>query len=330
MEDGQIQYQFPAEWEHHACSWLAWPHNSQTWPRNLPGAQIEFERFVRILNDAEPVKLLVADSQKTAVEKRLSGCKNLQLVSYQTNDSWIRDFGPTFVRNPMGNSIAGVTWTYNSWGEKYPPYDLDAAAADWIISHLGLEKIKSKLVMEGGAIETNGSGICLTTRSCLEQRNPKWPIREIKKELTTRLGCPTVVLVEPVAIEGDDTDGHIDQVARFVDKKNIVCCSSQRKQLERMLSLPSNTNHCDAELQLHSLPKPPLIRKFGQTIPASYTNFFIANGIVVSPEFGVSTDSIAANQLREFFPGRTVIGASSIELAVGLGSFHCLSQQQPA
>lgn len=321
---------FPAEWELHESTWLTWPHNPDTWPNNLSAAQSEFETFVRTIAETETVRLLSNEDLRTDLESRFAGHSRIELVFIPTNDSWIRDYGPTFVKHKASQQVVGVNWIYNCWGEKYPPFDFDVKVAERILIHAGLERIDSKIVLEGGAIETNGAGVCMSTRSCLfnSNRNSNISDDEILKELSDKSGCASIVLVDPKGIEGDDTDGHIDQVARFVSRRQLVVSGSQLESV----NLALEAAQCDVrqEVETIEIPEPGVIKLFGSVLPASYANFYFANGIVIVPQFGVANDGRALKVMTDLLPDRDVIGLDSLNLTAGLGSFHCLSQQQPA
>lgn len=321
---------FPAEWEHHEATWLTWPHNAETWPNNLAAAQAEFETFVRTIAETEFVRLLTHEGVQADLESRFAGHPKIELIPIPTNDSWIRDYGPTFVWEKASQKVVGINWIYNCWGEKYPPFDLDVKVAERILRHAGVKRVDSQLILEGGAIEINGEGVCISTRSCLfhSNRNARFSNEEILDELTDKTGCQTIILVDPKPIDGDDTDGHIDQVARFLDRRKLVVSSSQMESVRLALDQSEFDSSC--EIEAFSLPDPGVIKLFNVVLPASYANFYFANETVIVPQFHVPADEIALEMLSDLLPDRNVIGLPSVNLSAGLGSFHCLSQQQPA
>lgn len=321
---------FPAEWERHEATWLTWPHNAETWPNNLAAAQAEFEAFVRTIAETESVRLLTHENVKADLESRFASHPKIELIPLPTNDSWIRDYGPTFVKERASREVVGINWIYNCWGEKYPPFDLDAKVAERILRHVGVQRVDSQLILEGGAIETNGEGVCISTRSCLfnSNRNGHYSNEEILNELTDKTGCQAIILVDPNPIEGDDTDGHIDQVARFLDGRRLVVSSSQIERVQ--LALERTEFDSVGGIETFSLPDPGVIKLFDVVLPASYANFYFANETVIVPQFHVPADEIALKMLSDLLPDRNVIGLPSVNLSAGLGSFHCLSQQQPA
>jgi len=332
------EFRFPAEWEPHHATWLTWPHNIETWPHNLAAAQSEFEALVRTIAEVETVHILVDEKVDATLRLQFRNHPNVELIPIVTNDSWIRDYGPTFVKETSTQKVFGINWVYNCWGEKYPPFDRDANAASRMLSHIEIPVINSKIVLEGGAIETNGDRTCLTTTSCLlnPNRNPHFSkseladeiANELLSELQNRIGCEQIILIDPVPIDGDDTDGHIDQVARFVSRDQIVVSPSQWERVET--AVDSYAKVGGQVFTLHRLPDPGELKLFGVTLPTSYANFYFANGIVIVPQFGVPNDDAAIAMLKELIPDRTIIGLASRNLASGLGSFHCLTQQQPA
>lgn len=318
----RAEFRFPAEWEPHAATWLTWPHNGETWPRNLKSAQAEFETFARTLAEVEDVRILATGELATELKQRFQQQPRIQIVNVPTNDSWIRDYGPTFVKSHVDGQVAGIDWIYNGWGEKYPPFDEDQRAARLILEASQIPRIESSLILEGGSIDSNGRSLVLTTRLCQERRNPDWTDEQISNELSLRLGIDQIVMLDCVEIDGDDTDGHVDQVVRFVAENRVVVPLRQWDAVRPALE--------PLGLEMIPLPDPEETRRFGNVLPASYANFYLASELVVVPAFGAPEDAAAIAVLSALFPDRRVIGLPSANLTVGLGSFHCLSQQQPA
>lgn len=358
-EGAKSSWRMPAEWERHAGTWVSWPHNSETWPDNLMEAQQEFLALVDAIA-ADEFVYICCDEQGSEAYGRCfanTGFDNLAkaiLVQVPTNDAWARDYAPTFVvtEDPSGKPrprpgwfpksnhyLAAVNWQYNAWGGKYPPYDLDQQAAAKIALETGMRRTDSNLILEGGAIEVNGTGVLLTTRSCLlnPNRNPNTSIEDIEAELKSKLGLEHVIWLSGDAIIGDDTDGHIDQMARFVNETTIVHAwavddaDPQSEALKKNIDeLRAALTHLQLDYQLVPLPLPAKAIRFGkQRLPASYCNFVITNGSVIVPQFGDEHDKLAVATLGEFFPKRKIVGLPSNNLSVGLGSFHCLTQQMP-
>lgn len=328
----------PPEWLTQAATWFSWPHNVETWPQNLAEAQTEFSELVRHVSQFQPVRVLVSDNARASAQEQIGFHPNVELVAVPTNDAWARDYAPTFVRGGRGDLIA-IDWHYNAWGGKYPPFDQDQKVAERISEYLGIGRIAPGLCLEGGAIEVNGAGIVLSTLSCVldPNRNASKSLQEIESILCHHLGVRECIWLSGDAIEGDDTDGHIDQLARFTDQETIVYAWSDDPADPQVAQLEQNLSDLKRGLQaagqghyrLIPLTIPGPVECTGVRIPASYCNFLIANGLVVVPQFGEPEDARALQTLKPLFPDREVIGLPSRNLSVGLGSFHCLSQQQP-
>jgi agmatine deiminase len=264
-----------------------------------------------------------------AARDRVGRTPNVVLHDVPTNDAWIRDHGPTFLASAPGSHLppALLDWQYNAWGEKYPPFDADNRVPERVATITGRRRFSLDLVLEGGAIEGNGAGTLLSTRSCLlnPNRNPHWTAERVERILQDNLAVDTIVWLGG-EIAGDDTDGHIDQIARFVGRNTILAAtdSSAESSLSRNLVLLK-----DLGFDVVPLPLPPAKEFDGHKLPASYANFYVANEVVVVPAFDDPLDEHAAGLLREFFPDREVIQLAATWLVVGLGAFHCLSQQEP-
>jgi agmatine deiminase len=329
----------PAEWEPHAATWLAWPHTPTTWPGCLEDAEREFEFLVRTLARFERVELIVqSDSQRARIEMRLGaivrdGAVRLHVIP--TDDVWLRDIGPTFARGAAG--LVALDWTFNAWGGKYPPWDRDDAVAAQVAKRVGVACERPGIVLEGGAIEVDGEGTLLATEPTLldPKRNPGIDKAAIEALVLELLGTRKTIWLGD-GIEGDDTDGHIDDIARFVAPGRVVCAREPD---------PRDPNHAPLEdcvarlraardaagraLVVIDLPMPPPLQAGEDRLPASYANFYIANGAVLVPVFGTAADERALAVLRPLFPGRELVGIPSRTLVRGLGAVHCLTQQQP-
>lgn len=341
----QYQCKMPPEWYPQVATWVSWPHNQETWPENLKLAQSEFVDFVRCIAQVQPVKILCGGAAMPQASQFFVSSSSIELVPIPTNDAWVRDYGPTFVwadhlEGATPTQLVAIDWQYNAWGGKYPPYDKDQQVAGLVAAKLGLNSHQPKLCFEGGGIEVNASGLMLCTRSCAFDinRNPHQSEFEIADLFRQLLGVNEIIWLAGDAIEGDDTDGHIDQLARFIDDQTIVYAWSNDPHDAQYPLLERNRQDLVAGLQrigrsdvkLVPLPIPPAMVKFDRRIPASYCNFLICNGLVVVPQFdSPSDDEVALKTLSELFPDRQVLGLASLNLTVGLGSFHCLSQQQP-
>ena len=335
-------FRMPAEWEPQAAIWLTWPDNRDTWPEHRVAAQIEFTALVKTLAETVPVNVLVNPPSLGVAKRNLiqPDTVNIGLVDIPTNDAWMRDYGPTFVL--FNRQLAAIDWRYNAWGEKYPPFDLDQQVAQKIARGLNIERHDAGLCFEGGALETNGQGLLLSTCSCAAdpRRNPEIDpatrTTALEDAFGNYLGAEQVIWLPGDALPGDDTDGHIDQLARFVDSQTIVIASVPASD-PRVEALLANRTALDDALRDHAspihvieLPLPDLLQMDDRLLPGSYCNFLITNDVVVVPQFGCPQDGAALEILRPLFNDRYVVGLPSRHLLYGLGSFHCLTQQQPA
>lgn len=332
---------WPAEWEPQAATWISWPHNRDTWPDRFENIPDHFCKFALTLADTQPVNVLAVDEVLQDQHRSILATKpNIRIVPIPTNDVWIRDYGPTFVRRNDDHSEVGVCWKYNAWGGKYPPYDRDAVVAATICQELQCQRSVSSLYCEGGALETNGAGTLLTTSSCLlnPNRNPGWTRQMVEAELRQQVGVEKIIWVDGGGIEGDDTDGHIDQLARFVNANEVVAATSSTEHdpnfryLEQNVRILERSHSAEGEpLKIHRLPTPPPRFVGDARVPESYCNFLIANKVVIVPTFrNLRTDNYAVELISSFFPSRAVIPLDAYDISWGLGAFHCASQQQPA
>lgn len=329
---------WPAEWEPQQAIWLSWPHNPETWPGRFESIPMAYAQFVRAVAEVVQVELLVPEQHLTLAQSLLAGVDNLTLHPCQTNDCWIRDYGPTFVQEE--DKLIGIDWIYNAWGGKYPPWDADAAVAKKVCQWAEVECDSSRLTCEGGALETDGRGRLLTTPECLitETRNPGWTQDDIAQEFHRRLGITEILWMDGGGLEGDDTDGHIDQLARFVDATNVVCAVSDDGEDINYEGLESNYRQLkiwgrDTEpgVEVHRLPIPPARYVNDQRVPESYCNFLIVGGRrLILPQFNSpAADQHAAELLGSLLPEMEIYPLDASDLVWGLGAFHCASQQQP-
>jgi agmatine deiminase len=322
---------------------LTWPDNKETWPENLAAAQIEFTALVHSLAEMVLVRVLVNQpSLEHAYETLIRpDIRNVGLINIPTNDAWTRDYAPTFVVAGDDQKLVAIDWDYNAWGGKYPPFDDDQKVAAKVADGMKIDVLRPGLCFEGGAVETNGAGVVLSTVSCAGDINRNEGaqadlLERFEAAFARYLGAKHTIWLSGDAIDGDDTDGHIDQLARFTDATTLVYawCDASNAQFhalsQNLADLKDGLDQLEATFQLVALPIPDQAIEFcGRRVPASYCNFLITNELVVVPQFGCPEDGQAVEILKPLFPDRYVVGLPSRNLAVGLGSFHCLSQQQP-
>ena len=335
-----LGYRWPAEWERHAATWISWPHNRATWPDRFQRVPECFATIIRTLAQYEPVQVLSGgEPVMDEAQKMVGDLANVTLHDIPTNDAWIRDYGPTFIQAPGSREVAAIDWQFNSWGGKYPPWDLDNTVPEQITQQLGMRRFPVDVVMEGGSIDGNGRGAILTTQSCLldSQRNAGMHRQQMERILLQYCSASEVIWIAGGPMAGDDTDGHVDQLARFVSPNQIVVAVEDDPQDENYQRLHTNLRVLEScrdqwpePLEIITLPMPHPIYFDQQRVPASYCNFYIANGCVLVPLFDDPADDEACQILEPLFPGRTIIGLAARDLAWGLGAFHCLTQQQPA
>ncbi len=339
-----VKYRMPAEWEPHEATWLSWPHNPDTWPGGVVSRIPPFfARMAAEISHGEKVRINVTGPEMEAqVRKLVEQCganlSEIECYPFPTNDAWVRDHGPIFTV-PVGAAgpVKILDWEYNAWGGKYPPYDRDNVIPQQVAARWDLPREVPGMVLEGGSIDVNGQGILLTTEQCLlnPNRNPNLKKNEIEERLRKFLGVQQILWLGE-GIEGDDTDGHVDDITRFVAPNTIVSVRSHDAHDENYLPLEKNwerlrgmTNREGRPFDLIELPMPSPLRVNGERLPASYANFYITNSVVLVPIFADKNDDLALGILRECFPGRRVLGLDSRDLVVGLGGIHCVTQQQP-
>lgn len=334
------RWTMPAEWLPHAATWCSWPRNTDTWPHNLAEAQREFAGLVRAIAESEPVRVMAGEgADADAARRGLQGIGNLEVVGIPTNDAWARDYGPTFVVDRGRKRIAAVGWQYNAWGGKYPPFDQDQQVAKRIADRLGCPFLPVDLCLEGGALEIDESGTLLCTRSCAmdENRNPGLDPAVIIRRIVAATGAERSIWLEGDCLTGDDTDGHIDQLARFTPAGAVLHAWTDNQEDPQQAGLKRNLEDlqlglraCGQSRELVPLPVPDPVFFRGVQIPASYCNYCLTNGSVIVPAFGAPQDDAAQQIVAGLHPGRKMLALPSCHLTVGLGSFHCLTQQQPA
>lgn len=339
-----LGYYFPAEFAPQESMWLSWPHKEASWPGKIETVFTPYSQFITEVAKGQKVNINVADEAMKAfalahLEQAGADLNKIAFHFFPTNDAWCRDHGPAFLINPNAEiKKVLVKWNYNAWGEKYPPHDLDNKIPIHIAEHLGIPYFKPGIVMEGGSVEFNGKGTLLTSTACLlnENRNPHLNQAQIEKYLCDYYGVKHILWVGD-GIIGDDTDGHIDDITRFVNEDTVVTVVEENKADENHEILAENLEllkkmrlENGKQLNIVELPMPSPVIWEDQRLPASYANFYIANEVVVVPTFRDKNDQKALDILTDCFPDRRVIGIDSTDIIWGLGSFHCLSQQEPS
>lgn len=348
MTPKQQQYYMPAEWAHHKATWLSYPHNEDSWPGKINTIFPSYNLFIKVLSEDEEVHINVNDQvMEDQVHEDLikigANMSNIFFHQFPTNDAWCRDHGPAFLLNRKDPSRrAIVNWNHNAWGGKYP-YELDTQIPLHIHQFLSqtdpnLELFQPGIVMEGGSIDVNGCGDLLTTTSCLlnPNRNPHLNQSQIEEYLRDYYGVDNIIWLGD-GIMGDDTDGHVDDLSRFISPDTIVtaveddCWDENYDVLQKNLKTLNSCRLANGKQPtIVELPMPDMVFYDNQRLPASYANFYIANNKVIFPTYRCLADNEAAYILEACFPDREIIGIDSTDIVWGLGSFHCLSQQQPA
>jgi len=336
-------FAFPAEWVPHTATWLSWPHKEESWPGKIETIYKPYCEFVKALAEGELVRINVKDAPmeafaKSELTKVGVDLTKVEFFHFPTNDAWCRDHGPAFLINLATKQKAVIDWGYNAWGDKYPPYDLDDVIPTKIGNQFNLPVYNPGIVMEGGSVDFNGAGTILTTTACLlnKNRNPHLNQEEIESYLKNYYGAQQILWLGD-GIVGDDTDGHIDDITRFVNENTVVTVVEENEADENYHILQENLATLKTfklingkPLNIIELPMPAAVVYDGQRLPASYANFYIGNAAVVVPTYRDKNDAKALEILIQCFPDRKVIGIDSTDIIWGLGSFHCLSQQEPA
>lgn len=333
------RYRMPAEWERHDSTWVAWPKDPLTFPEDVIGRVEEvYEKMVSALSSGERVNVLVDDDK---MERRVSSLigpsTRVRYHRIRTADVWTRDYGPIFVRQRDGKSAA-TKWVFNAWGNKYEELLRDNDAGIAIARAAGTAVVETGMVLEGGSIDSNGLGTCLTTEQCLlnPNRNPGMSKQQIERKLERYLGFTNLVWLKQ-GIAGDDTDGHIDDIARFVGEGKVICMVEDDPSDENYGPLRGDLELLEAARdergrELDVIPVSMPRRKVGgrERLPASYANFFVGNSSVLVPTFDDANDDPALSTIASAFPGRKVVGIDCRALVYGFGSIHCVTQQQPS
>lgn len=329
-------YRMPAEWEPHEATWLAWPHEKSDWPGKFAPVHWVYAEFARYVSKVERVRLLVRNKAEESAARKIFKKAGVQMAAVDfyicpTDRSWTRDFAPIFVHDKRGKVVI-TNWKFNAWA-KYDNWKLDNAVPNFISNELGIGQIKNDMVLEGGSIDVNGKGLLLTTEECLlspiQARNPGMTRKQLEKVFAKNLGISETIWLNK-GIDGDDTHGHVDDLARFVSEDTVVTVVEQDKGEANYAPLQENLALLKATgLKIVTLPMPAPVFFDGQRLPASYANFYIANGLVLVPTFNDPNDRIALNTLAKVFPKHDAVGIYCGDLVLGLGTLHCMTQQQP-
>jgi agmatine deiminase len=332
----------PAEWEPHEATWISWPQpDCNSFPGSYDRVIPTFVKMAEALAESEIVRINVSGAeQEKTVRKLLRSCppERVEYFHIPTDEPWCRDHGPIFVKRDKSPQLAVLNFGFNAWGYKLSPFDEDNAVPPAVAKALGLPVFNFEhFILEGGSIDTNGQGTLLTTESCLlnPNRNPTLDRTAIEKKLRDKLGVKKILWLGD-GIEGDDTDGHVDDITRFIGPSTVITAVEEDEHdpnfepLQRNLDRLHTMRLADGEpLHVLTLPMPTRIMRDGQRLPASYANFYIANSVVLLPVFNEHNDSWAVSALHEAFPDRRIVPIDCRELIWGLGAFHCLTQQQP-
>jgi agmatine deiminase len=336
-----LGYRMPAEWEPHSATWLSWPRREGiSFPESFDRVLPALRAMVEALIESEKVCINVCNGAHEAeAQSVLRGLPMERITFYRipTNEPWCRDHGPIFLTRNRDPKLAVVDWDYNAWGNKYPPFNHDEVVPTRVAEILRIPVFYPHMILEGGSIDVNGADALLTTESCLlnKNRNPNLSRDQIEERLRDYLGVRDIFWLGD-GIAGDDTDGHIDDLARFVSAQTVVAVVEEDRDDENYEPLQRNLTRLRQmkigkdKIEIVTLPMPKKIVREGVRLPASYANFYIANSCVLVPTFADSAEAVALSILRECFPTRRVVGINCRELIWGLGALHCLTQQQPA
>ena len=339
----ELGYFFPAEFSEHEATWLSWPHKEASWPGKIHTIYTPYAKFINELTKGELVRINVVNEAMKAfalghLKSEGVDLTKIEFFFHPTNDAWCRDHGPAFLINPTAEQKKVIVdWNYNAWGNKYPPFDLDDVVPTLIGKHFNFPVYNPGIIMEGGSVEFNGKGTVMTSTACLlnPNRNPHLNQEQIEEYLCNYYGMEQVLWVDE-GIIGDDTDGHIDDTVRFVNEDTVITVIEENRNDENYGLLQHNLKQLKEmrlsngkQLNIVELLMPEELIYEEQRLPCSYANFYIANKSVIVPTFQSARDDKAMQIIQDCFPGREVVGIDSTDIIWGLGSFHCLSQQEP-
>jgi len=364
-----LGYRFPAEWEPHVATWLSWPHKQASWNDKIETIYADYALFVKAIAEGERVCINVDDvkmrqSAEHYLQKVSPHASRIHFFMHPTNDAWCRDHGPAFLvsncinscslaaSSPTSTNLCSLTpvrdcgdprkaivgWDFNGWGGKYLPCDFDQQIPRLISRYYNIPYFSPGIVMEGGAVDVNGSGALLTTKSCLldKNRNPRLSQLEIETYLIEYYGADQIIWLEQ-GLVGDETDGHIDNVARFINKNTLLTVIADQKSHPDYHTLKANREILErtqlldgTSLDIIELSLPTPIYDDRRLLPCSYANFYICNAAVIVPLFEDPKDDLALEIISKAFPGKKIVGIRSVDITIGGGSFHCLCQQEPS
>lgn len=330
-------YYLPAEWVQHEATWVSWPKDEESFPGDkLKSVEQTYIKMVYALSESEKVNILVNDKvTEERIRKMLDGIvSNMQNIHFhhiKSVDVWTRDYCPIFIKNKEGK-VAATKWIFNAWGNKYEELKKDDKAGEEVAKKTGLEVFHPGIILEGGSIDSNGKGIIITTEQCLlnKNRNHSLSKAQIEKYLKDYLGAEKIIWLKE-GIAGDDTDGHVDDIARFVSEDTVLCAYEEDKNDCNYKILKENIEILKkAGLKAIATTMPKKVEADGRRLPASYSNFYIANKVVLVPIFGdKENDEMALNTIKLFFKDRKVVGINCTDLVYGFGAIHCGTMQQP-
>jgi agmatine deiminase len=338
-------YRLPAEFEKQEAIWLSWPTNKESCPKTYNRLQDKFGEIVAYISRYQRVRInapfLAHMGIRLSIADNEGDLSQVDIYENPTNDVWCRDHGPIFIKHNETGKLAVTDWEFNAWGGKFPPYDLDNGIPEKAAATLGLERFTSKMVLEGGAIETNGKGLLITTEAVLlnKNRNPKMSKADVEKELKGMLGVDTICWLKE-GIEGDDTDGHVDDVVRFIREDALICMVEPKdtdpnhrvlKDIRERLDDLRAPDGAKMEIIEIEMPQAVEVKDWRLSrLPASYANFLIVNNAVLMPIFGQKKkDGMAEDKMSECFPGREVISVTAKDLVMEGGALHCIAMQEP-
>ena len=334
----ELGYKMPAEWEKHEATWLVWPKDPDTFPKGIiEPVEKAYTRIISSLAKGEKINLLVDDKEtEDEVLSMLSNRKNVFFHHIRSADVWVRDYGPIFIKK--NNEVVATKWTFNSWGNKYKELLMDNETGMKIAESAKSKIFEPGMVLECGSIETNGLGTCITTEQCLlnKNRNPKLSKDEIENYLESYLGFDNIIWLKN-GIEGDDTDGHVDDIARFVNENTVVCMveknlddDNYKNLKENFRILKESYDQGGKKINVIPISMPRKMEISGRRLAASYANFYIGNASILVPTFNDKNDEKAISIIGKFFPGKEIIGIDCKDLVYGYGGIHCITQQQPS